>query len=134
VNLLAANPGAPVPVSLAANDEGLDVLAHADWRDSRAGRWVFVGQATVAKSDQWESKASDASASQWMDLLSERLRPAGFLAVPHHIQNDHWSHLLYTDRLLLDRLRLCPWLTPVAADELEFVHLCGEIEVEALAG
>src|SRR3954451_23570265 len=104
-------------------------LGHAPWGDKRTGRWVFVGQATVAKSDRWSVKAGDVSVAQWRDLVEEKVPLNGFLAVPHHIQDDHWSHLLLSERLLLDRLRLTTWIGPLTEDEKQFAAASTDIEV-----
>lgn len=132
IGLRCVPPGAPVVVSTSADDEGLDVLAHASWGDGRRGRWVFIGQATVAKSDQWKKKIGDASISEWRSLLEEGLPPVGFLAVPHHIQPGHWDWLLHNDRALVDRLRLAPWLAPVDQQEGPLAALTRDIAIDPI--
>jgi hypothetical protein len=130
VTLPCAEYGADIPVSVHANDEGLDVLAHQPWGDPRPGRWVFVGQATVAKSERWKSKVNEPNVAQWAALITERAEVNGFLAVPHHIQDDHWGELLWAKRVLVDRLRLARWLGDLDPAEEQFVDAITQLEVE----
>jgi len=130
--LEAVAPGVNVAVSAWAKDEGLDVLGHLWWNDDRQGRWVFIGQATVGKSDTWEKKATDVRAPQWRKLLGLEFYPQRFLAVPHHIEADHWADLLYHESVLLDRLRLSQALEEVTPEEAAYVDLVLTADVEPL--
>lgn len=93
-----------------AQEEGVDVIAHLKWGDSRPLHWVFIVQATCGKSDTWYSKLHDASELMWKNLLGLRFLPRAVLAVPHHMQSDTASYLAEKgngQKLVLDRLRLC---------------------------
>lgn len=94
---------------------------------------MFVGQATVGKSDRWYGKMGDVSPEQWAGLILEKVLPQPFLAVPHHIERDHWAYLIDNKKqVLIDRLRLAPWLTAERENEGEFVRSISELEVEGL--
>ena len=42
-----------------ANEEGVDTVSHLSWDDQRAGHWVFIGQATCARSNEWGGKIEE---------------------------------------------------------------------------
>ena len=85
----------PRPVSRRAKDAGVDTLGGVVWRDGRrAGQWLFLGQATVAQSHEWERKLSEPQPPRWARYLQEPLLPQAFLAVPHHVEDDHMDDLL----------------------------------------
>lgn len=90
-----------------ANEEGVDTVSHLSWGDQRAGHWVFIGQATCAKSNEWERKIEQPRPEQWGDLMTCVVPPIGYLAVPHHIEDEQLTYLSRNHgRLVLDRLRL----------------------------
>jgi hypothetical protein len=92
-----------------AQEEGVDVIAHLDWGDSRSVHWVFIIQATCGKSDTWSNKLGEPSPFIWKRALGLRTLPRPVLAVPHHMQRSTLHYLADRadgDRLLLDRLRL----------------------------
>lgn len=98
-----------------ANEEGVDTVSHLTWGDQRAGHWVFIGQATCAKSNEWARKIEEPRPEQWKDLLTSVVPPIGYLAVPHHVEDAHMTHLSRNhSRLVLDRLRLSRHLVPSA--------------------
>ena len=132
IDLKAIPEDSHAVVSTWAQDEGLDVLGHLSWNDDRAGQWVFVGQATVGQSDTWKQKASEVRVPQWSDLLGLQLPASGFLAVPHHVEPDHWAHLLYSNRVLLDRLRLVQAIDVGDDHVTEFAEFLLSFEVESL--
>ena len=107
-----------VVLSTAINDGGADTLAHLDWGDTRVGRWTFVGQVTCGRSDSWEVKANQANRGTWHQVLGDILKPNPFLAVPHHVE-DLVLRRLVTDTqvIVLDRLRLTPYLMPLSVAE-----------------
>ncbi|HEX3554127.1 MAG TPA: hypothetical protein VIA62_12950, partial [Thermoanaerobaculia bacterium] len=93
-----------------AQEEGVDVIAHMYWGDSRPIHWVFVVQATCGKSDTWQRKLFESSEGMWKSILGLRVHPKAVLAVPHHIQPEFLRYLAEKgsgDKLVLDRLRLC---------------------------
>lgn len=104
---LRAHPN-PTPRSVAAKDVGVDTLAGIVWRDNRvAGQWLMLGQVTVAQSQYWAQKLNQPEPARWADFLQEHLHPQVFLAVPHHVQDDHLRDLMASRRgLIIDRLRL----------------------------
>lgn len=91
----------------AANDENVDVLAHIDWEDRRAARWVIIGQVTVGKSDSWEAKMVEPKTPHWADMMANMIEPLAFLAVPHHVERRTYVNLTSgAHRAILDRPRL----------------------------
>lgn len=115
VGLIAAPEGAAFREG--ANEEGVDTVSHLSWGDTRAGHWVFIGQATCAKSNQWQRKIAEPKPAQWAGLLTCAVKPAAYLAVPHHVEDAHLHYLSEgTERLVLDRLRLARHL-PRLSDE-----------------
>jgi len=101
-----------------ANEEGVDTVSHLSWGDARPGHWLFIGQATCAKSNEWAKKMAEPKAGQWGKLLGSVIRPIAYLAVPHHVETHQMLHLSTGDeRLVLDRIRLCRHLPSLDADQ-----------------
>lgn len=122
-----------VVLSTAIKDGGADTLAHLDWGDSRIGRWTFVGQVTCGRSDSWESKANEANRGKWRVLLGDVLRPSPFLAVPHHVEDLMLRRLVEDSQtLVLDRLRIVPYLSSLSVDERRVAERIRETTVEYL--
>jgi hypothetical protein len=104
-----------------------------DWGDQRAGRWTFVGQVTCARSDDWEKKAGEAKRGRWRLILGDDLEPTPFLAVPHHVEDIVMKKLVVDVKsLVLDRLRLAPYLQPIAGPEREVADAILAANVEYL--
>lgn len=90
-----------------AKDEGADVVARVDWRDSRPGQWWLLGQATCGRSDSWSAKMCEPKPEKWKAWLRETQRPQRFLALPHHVTRPALNSLLQEgEGFVLDRLRL----------------------------
>jgi hypothetical protein len=104
---LRAHPN-PTPRSVYAKDVGVDTLAGVVWNDQRmAGQWLTLGQVTVTQSQHWQGKLNEPQAPRWAGFLQEHLHPQVFLAIPHHIQDDHLRDMMASQRgLVVDRLRL----------------------------
>jgi hypothetical protein len=106
-----------------AKDENADMIGHFAWGDMRSGLWSFVGQATCAKSDTWESKMAEVAPPSWMNWLGAAVWPLAFLAVPHHVERKHMARLVETgSRIVLDRLRLARYTGDTTADERTLVE------------
>lgn len=105
-------------VSSAANDEGVDTIAHDSWEDSRVGRWILIGQATFEKSDGWHRKVREPSPILYSKLFKEDVAPQPFLAVPYHVEPKHLEKLVQdSGKVVLDRLRLARFDPGVSAEE-----------------
>src|SRR5690606_25835384 len=91
---LFANPNG-APRMARAQDENVDVVCHLPWGDMRSGVWVMLGQVTCAKSEQWERKIKEPSASLWSGFVRARPFPTVFLAVPHHVESNWLERLVY---------------------------------------
>lgn len=92
-----------------AQEEGVDVIAHLDWRDTRPLQWVYIIQATCAVSDVWKQKLNEPSPQMWEGILGLLVLPIAVLAIPHHLQRDTMHYLLQFGggrRFVVDRLRL----------------------------
>lgn len=110
-------PGA-APSKRQANEEGVDTISHLSWGDTRPGHWLFIGQATCARSGEWARKMSEPKRGQWGKLLGSVIRPIAYLAVPHHMETHQMLHLSTGDeRLVLDRIRLCRHLPSLGGDQ-----------------
>lgn len=98
----------PRPRSSRAKDVGVDTLAGFVWRDHRqAGHWLVIGQVTAAQSQHWAMKLAQPEPARWATYLQELLHPQVFLAVPHHVQDDHLRNLMESRRgVIIDRLRI----------------------------
>lgn len=117
IGVLPAPDAAPSKTH--ANEEGVDIVSHLSWGDTRPGHWLFIGQATCAKSGEWARKMSEPKPGQWGRLLGSAIGPTAYLAVPHHVESPQMLHLSTgVGRLILDRLRLCRHL-PGLRTELE---------------
>lgn len=90
-------------------DAGVDLLAiHGFPRDKRAGRHMWIGQATCGKSDHWEKKRSEPKPKQWGLMSRNTVHPVRALLVPQHADPDHLKALAEgEDSPVFDRLRLC---------------------------
>jgi hypothetical protein len=105
-----------------AKEEGVDTVSHLCWGDQRAGHWVFIGQATCARSNEWEAKIEEPRPEQWSDLLTCVVPPIAYLAVPHHVEDAQLDALSRNHgRLVLDRLRLARHLGPLSENQIAVV-------------
>ncbi len=121
-------------ISKSAKDEGVDVLCVFGWRDDRPGRWVFIGQVTCAKSDEWRKKLSEPSPHQWKALLGVQIAPIPFLAIPYHAQRGHLQDLLGKENAaVLDRLRLVPFVPTNDQAFTEFATLAKSVAVAEMS-
>jgi hypothetical protein len=119
---LPANADA-APSRTWANDERIDTISHLSWGDLRPGHWLFIGQATVGASGSWETKMMEPAPEQWQEFMGSWMPASAYLAIPHHIEDQHIQYLTQKRRrLVLDRLRLARHVpAPVAgspADQL----------------
>lgn len=113
------------PTSMSAKDEGVDTLAILGWPTDkrRGGQWLFLGQATVAASNEWQKKLSEPRRDHWRSRLMQPISPQRFLVVPHHVGAEHLSRLVSDDTgLIIDRMRLTLTLDDVSADESEILE------------
>ena len=117
-----------------ARDEGVDVLCHLGWeQDLRPGSWGFIGQVTVAKSDEWTQKIKEPDPGSWRGRLGTRVPPMPFLAVPHHVERQTMEWLTGEGpAIVLDRLRLVRFKEEIKANELEIIRAVAKEEVEPL--
>jgi hypothetical protein len=129
---LAVAPGS-APTKRYAVDEKADTLSHLSWGDRRPGNWTYIGQVTCAKSERWDEKLCEPSASSWGDLLNVMPSPLCFLAVPHHVE---WGYLhkLVNDRqrIVIDRLRLAKFKGVVSPDETSLVRALLDLDPEPI--
>lgn len=129
---LDATPGSAWRAKF-AQDENVDTIGHITWGDQRAGAWAIVGQATCAKSDEWEVKLDEPKAATWAKFLGVIPHPLVFLAIPHHIEDQHLYRLVQGERgIVLDRLRLARFRQAIASDERELVDRMLNADLEAL--
>lgn len=117
-----------------AHDEGVDVLCHLGWeQDLRPGSWGFIGQVTVAKSDEWTQKIKEPDPGSWRGRLGTRVPPMPFLAVPHHVERQTMEWLTGEGpAIVLDRLRLVRFKEEIKANELEIIRAVVKEDVEPL--
>ncbi len=114
---LQAAPDA-APRRTHANEAGVDTVSHLHWGDLRPGHWLLIGQATCGKSETWPRKIMEPTPDSWGPWMGSLVPPIPYLAVPHHVEAHHLFHLTSTHRrLVLDRLRLCPHLSHLDADQ-----------------
>lgn len=101
-----------------ANDEGVDTISQLTWGDLRAGHWIYVGQATIGRSNTWQVKIQQPWTHHWRAWLTTIAEPRAYLAVPHHVEDSQLQYLTSgTTRIVLDRLRLSRYL-PEVSDQL----------------
>ena len=119
-----------------AHDEGVDTLCHFRWEeDLRPGAWAFIGQVTVARSDDWAAKINEPSPEQWKLFTGTLVPPSPFLAVPHHVERPTMEFLALKGRaIVLDRLRLVGFKEGVDAGERDLIQAVIGEDVEPLAG
>jgi len=114
-----------------AQDEKVDTLCHMWWGDVRPGLWCFIGQATCAKSEEWEHKIKDPAPNAWSKLLNAEPLPLPFLAVPHHVEGLHLAKLVQdSTSVVLDRLRLVNFKKGVRGDEAIVIDFVLGAEIE----
>jgi hypothetical protein len=101
-----------------AQDESVDAIAHLGWGDLRPGHWIFIGQATCAKSEEWDAKLSEPARGQFRALLGSHVAPHAFLAIPHHVEARHLYWLTSRrEAIVLDRIRLCRYRHEISPEE-----------------
>jgi hypothetical protein len=106
-----------------AKEEGVDTVSHLSWGDRRAGHWVFIGQATCARSNEWGAKIEEPRPKQWSDLLTCAVPPIAYLAVPHHVEDAQLDALSRNHgKLVLDRLRLARHLGPLSENQVAILE------------
>lgn len=117
-----------------ANDGGVDIIGHLSWRDRRLGRWVFIGQATCASSEEWKAKIQEPRDSTWSRFLQDEVPPIAFLGVPHHVEASTLRLLVTSnERIVVDRLRLRAMLDEVTAEEKSIIKSIMTAEVQVVA-
>ena len=91
-----------------AVDAGTDLLSNLWPDDPRPGGTQLIGQATCAKSNQWETKMTEPKPPHWKEMLGTGPAPLRYLAIPHHVGSSYRRHLLRQedDVDVMDRLRL----------------------------
>lgn len=115
-----------------AQEEGVDVVAHLSWIDSRPLHWVYIIQATCGKSDTWSRKLFEPSATMWGNIFGLQVLPRSVLAVPHHIPFDVIRYLTERangDRFIMDRLRLCILNEGTVEGAALFIEMLQALEV-----
>jgi hypothetical protein len=125
---LDAYPAAALARSF-ANDEGSDIISNVWSMDRRKGGLQLIGQATCARSNDWDAKILEPSVHQWRDWLGGVRSPVAYLAVPHHVEDITRAWLMAKrDRDVVDRLRLCSMMSAeLVAGEAEIVeHVLGQ--------
>ena len=116
-----------------AQDAGVDAIGHISWGDTRGGAWTVIGQATCARSDDWEGKLDEPKPAAWSRFLSVQPRPIVFLAVPHHVEQKHLNLLVQAERgIVLDRLRLSRFRRGVVDGEEALVQAVLDAELESI--
>lgn len=112
-----------------AFDDKADTISHIAWGDLRCGSWVFIGQATCAKSDEWVGKITETSEESWARILCIAPPPQVFLAIPHHVEEIVVNKLLLDRRrVILDRPRLTRFLTDVGGSEQQLIEVLMNLE------
>jgi len=129
---IAMNPNAVVR-RVSAQDGGVDVIAHLDWQDNRAGRWLFIGQVTCARSDEWHTKIYDAIPDDWMAYFGEVVPPVPFLALPYHVEDAAMMYLKGHKRHILDRIRIVQSLAAVRPGAKAQVQILMGAEMQTFA-
>ncbi|MFJ2368366.1 hypothetical protein [Microbacterium sp. NPDC087665] len=112
----------PYPAKTHAKDGGVDALGALNWGDRRPGQVSIIVQATLGESGTWERKIAEPKPHHWVNYLLEKLQPIVILAVPHHIENEQFNHLLEPHRTIVDRLRLVGKLDPPLTGEDEVLN------------
>jgi hypothetical protein len=111
------------PYRVYANEEGSDTISNLWPSDPRVGGVQFIGQATIARSNEWKKKLHEPPLGHWEDWLMRSSEPFGFLAVPHHVQGGTLRYLVTADkrRDVVDRLRLASVTREILDDEREIL-------------
>lgn len=122
----------PRPKKASAKDAGIDTLAGLTWEDGRqAGQWLFIGQATIGQSGTWERKLLEPAPDLWAGYMREPLVPLAFLAVPHHVDDEHLEFLTEARRrLVLDRLRLSSLIRPLQREEVMLIDQLSRLTLD----
>ncbi len=129
---LAATPQAAWR-SQRAQDIGVDTIGHLSWGDTRGGAWIALGQATCARSDDWQGKLDEPKPALWSRFLNVRPHPMVFLAVPHHVEASHLNLLLQGERgIVLDRLRLSRFRSEIVTGEAALVQALLDAELDSM--
>jgi hypothetical protein len=125
---LQPTPSAIVRKRKAVDEKG-DILGHLDWHDARPDTWTWIGQATCAKTNEWEQKIEETSDIHWQGYLGLVVPPSVFLAVPHHADAEHRRYVTSrSQRVLLDRLRLATARTDVSDVEVDIYEAVSAVD------
>jgi len=111
----------PEPRHVYAKDAGVDAIGTFSWGDQRSGHMFWLAQATCGSSVYWERKIREPRTHHWMSYLSEDLEPLAILAVPHHVEHDHFNFLLEPKATVMDRLRMVGRLDPIQPAEIDLI-------------
>lgn len=108
--LLRLSEGVGEP-STDIKDGGVDVIAWKHFGDQRTGFLVALAQVTAE--DNWRSKFGDVLLKKWHGWIDFGADPVTALAVPFAISTEwqRWDELRRATTLLLDRFRLCEFLS-----------------------
>ena len=116
-----------------AQDAGVDTIGHISWGDTRGGAWTVIGQATCARSDDWIGKLDEPKPARWSQFLGVLPHPMVFLAVPHHVEQNHLNFLVQAERgIVLDRLRLSRFRSAMVDGEEALVQAVLDAELESM--
>ena len=119
---------------LRAQDAGCDCIISFPWEDGRVDRWVAIGQVTCGESASWEKKLAEIPLGAWGEYLGLVRPPRGYLAVPHHIEQRHFTYLVERDgRSIVDRLRLARRPFQLTADEQAIAQHVASFDVMELS-
>jgi hypothetical protein len=118
---------------LNANDAKVDVIGHLDWRDNRRGRWMFLGQVTCARSDDWQTKIFDPVPADWMRYLGETTPPVPFLALPYHVEESTITFMAGIERSIVDRPQLALNLKTITPEVREIIDAVLSAEIQTFA-
>jgi hypothetical protein len=116
-----------------ANEHGTDIFMHLTWNDDRVGKWTFIGQATVGKSETWPSKCSEPKPAFWSRIMNEHVQPHPFFAVPHHVEREALISLTQdSSRSVLDRVRLSAFIRTPPANVDKLISTVMQAKVQTL--
>jgi hypothetical protein len=96
-------------------DDGCDIIAWREFRDSRPGQIVVFGQCAIGTN--WRDKRSELDLELWSKHINWHVRPTKAFCIPFvHEFGGSWRETSARGGVVFDRLRLAEHLQEGSAD------------------
>jgi len=112
-------------------DDGLDVVAWADFVDKMPSKLLLFGQ--CAAGEDWDEKLSELQAErfcrQWMDSLVSPWPVRSFF-IPHRVESNRWDYVARSAGIMFERCRLAYWAHGGDIDYAQYIDWVQQIVLQ----